>query len=340
MVPEKGGAIRWSHRSPIAVREPNVTQFGIGPRATPLVLEDRVVTVAYDGDLTALDRETGKPLWHHQIVDDLGGEPLTFGISASPILHQGRVIVLVGGAESAAVIAFDPLDGKTLWKSPAGTASYASPIVADPDGDGGPDLLYYADDGLVALDPDTGAKRWRHEILNGYRNHASQPIVGEDGLVWAVTQQEGAARALRIAKTNDGYDVERVWLNKKFQVHHWGSLRLGDTAYATIGGQGNVFAAIDIASGEILWRERGFTKANFIHTSAGTLLLDEDRTFALVDLRRDGLEVRARATLPGNDVTWTPPTLLDGILYVRDKEALRAFDLRATGTEAPAAEGP
>lgn len=335
------GEVSWVHRTPIVVREPNTTQFGIGPRATPLVHGDLVVTLAYDGALTALDRATGEPRWQHQLVDDFDGEAQMFGVSASPILHAGRVVVLVGGTETAAVVAFDPATGAPVWKSPAGTVSYATPIVADPDGDGDDDLLYFAQDGLVALDPETGVHRWRHEIVNGYRNHAAQPIVGDDGVVWAVTQQEGAARALRIAKTEDGtFGVERLWSNNKVQVHHWGSVRRGDAVFATIGGQGNVLAAIDVTSGKVLWRERGFAKASFLETPSGTLLLDEDRTLALVDLRRDGLEVRARTTLPGNGVTWTPPTLVGGVLYVRDKEALRAFDLRATGAEAPAAEGP
>jgi outer membrane protein assembly factor BamB len=95
------GETVWEHRYRAPTREGNSLEFGKGPHATPLILADRLVTLGYTGVLSCLDRKTGEPIWTHDLIPDFEGEVLEFGYSASPILQDGKVIVLVGGSRHA-----------------------------------------------------------------------------------------------------------------------------------------------------------------------------------------------------------------------------------------------
>lgn len=314
----------WRHVYAAPSREGNLVEFGEGPHATPLVLEDRIVTLGYTGKLKALSRKDGSVLWSWDLLEQWGGELLKWGYSASPILEQGRVIVLVGG-ERAGVVAFDPETGKTEWTSPATRVSYATPLVIDVEGQR--QLLYFAHDALHALDAGSGQPLWSVPLRNGYENHASMPIWRpESGLLWVVSQQEAGGRALSLRRQADETIVEEVWANSRLKVHHWNSVVLDDTAYAAVGGDGGVLVGVDLASGEILWRSRGYPKANFVKLPVGVLALDENGVLTLLELTRDGVAERDRVEVL-RSTSWTAPTVVGTRIYVRDQREIVALDL-------------
>jgi len=317
------GTSRWKHRYSAPAREGHAVQFGTGPHATPLLLDDRVITLGYTGELRALDLETGELLWQHHLLDDLGGDLLQWGYSASPIAYGNDVIVLVGG--KAGAIAFDPANGKPRWKSPATSISYAAPLVVSVEGKD--QLLYFAKYALHAIDPaQGGSSLWKTTIKNGYSNHASMPIWLGDGRLWVVSQQEAGARVLRLGHEDGKATVQQEWQDSKIRIHHWNSIRIENTAYGTIGDSVQILAGIDLSTGKVLWRDRTFGMANLVHTPSGTVLLNDSGELALVDLSRKGVTIKARAQI-ADGVTWTVPTLVGSRLFVRDKEKIRAFEL-------------
>jgi outer membrane protein assembly factor BamB len=321
------GSEVWSHRYAAPTREANQTQFGSGPNATPLVLDDRVVTLGYTGWLHCLNRETGEVLWSHELIRDFNGEVLDFGYSASPVLHDGNVIVLVGGDKQGAV-AFDPSNGDIVWAGEPGSVSYATPIAIDVDGQ--PQIVYFSADEIIGLDAASGATQWRFPVVNQYRNNATDPHWGDDGLLWVATQLDGGTRALRLSRDGEATNVEEAWSSTKMSIHYWNALRLGDHVYASIGGQGSILAGIDMTKGEILWRERGFEKLNFVHAGDRTILLDAEGQLALARLSPEGVELLAQVDLL-DEPTWTVPTLVGTTLYLRDQKSIRALDLGAGG---------
>lgn len=319
------GATVWGHHYPAPTREPNATRFGSGPNAMPLVLEDRVVTLGYTGVLSCLDLVSGELLWSHELIDELGGEILEFGYSASPIEHDGNVVVLVGGEQQGAV-AFSPVDGSIVWRGTPSSVSYATPIVIDLDGQ--EQLVYFSADEIIGLRAADGERLWSFPVVNQYRNNATGPLWGDDGLLWVATQLDGGTRALRLTRAGDATSVEEVWTSNQLSIHYWNALRLGNHVYASIGSNATVMAAVDIRTGEIAWRERGFEQANFVHAGEHSVLLDANGHLALVALRPEGLEVKAEARILDGP-TWTVPTLAGRFLYVRDKQSILALDLGA-----------
>ena len=124
--------------------------------------------------------------------------------------------------------------------------------------------------------------------------------------------------------------MEEAWVSSKMSVHYWNTLRLGDSVYASIGSNASILAGIDLTDGEILWRQRGFERVNFVHTGDTTLLLDENGVLALARLSVEGIELLDQAML-ADERHWTAPTLVGTTLYVRNESTLRAFDLSVSG---------
>jgi outer membrane protein assembly factor BamB len=320
------GSVIWEHSYDAPTSEESQTQFGEGPNATPLVVGDRLITLGYTGVLNALDLTTGEVLWSRHLIDDLDGQVLDFGYSASPVLHEGKVLVLVGG-ETQAVVALDPEDGSVVWASGPGSVSYATPLVIDVDGQ--QQLVYHSADEVIGLDVANGERLWDRPCVNQYRNNATGVLWGKDNVLLVATQLDGGTRAYRLKQSDGVTEVEELWSSNQISIHFWNTLRLGDVVYASVGGQASTFAAVDVASGDILWRQRGFTQANLVHAGERTILLDADGELALLELTPEAGTVISQAKI-ANDTTWTAPTLIGTRLYVRDKKSIRALELGPT----------
>ena len=317
------GSTLWEHRYPARANKGNLTQFGTGPHATPLVLDNRVITLGYTGVLNCLERKSGSVLWSHELIKEFGGAALEFGYSASPIVHDGRVIVLVGG-ERHGVVAFDPADGSVAWYGPPTSVSYATPIVIDVDGQ--LQLVYFSADEIIAVEPGSGKKLWRFPVVNQYRNNSTGPHWGNDNLLWVATQMDGGTRALRLERDAKGTQVEEVWVSNKLSVHFWNTLLLGDYVYASVGGNASVLVGVDLRSGEVTWRNRGFKRVNFVHAGERTILFDENGNLAMAELSPEGINILSQARILEGP-TWTVPTLAGTRLYIRDKKTILALDL-------------
>lgn len=107
---------------------PGELDYGASPRATPLIHAGSVYALGALGHLRCLSLATGRLLWKRTMAEFSGTLP-EWGHAASPLIADGRLIVLPGGRE-AAIVALSPDTGRTLWKTPGGPATYASPIVA------------------------------------------------------------------------------------------------------------------------------------------------------------------------------------------------------------------
>jgi outer membrane protein assembly factor BamB len=321
------GAAIWEYRYRARTHAKNSLDYGSGPNATPLVLDDRVVTLGFGGTLNALDFGSGRLLWSLDLIADLEGQVLDFGYSASPIPYGDVVIVLPGGKKQA-VVALDPGDGSVIWRSEPGSVSYATPIVIDVDGQD--QLVYASEDEIVGIDASTGEHLWSHPCVNEYRDNISTPIWGRDHLLWASTQEDGGTRVLHLGRVQGRTEVHELWSSDRISIHYWNALRLGDHVYASIGGRALILACVDVRTGKIEWRRRGFEKANLVQAGDKTILLDAGGRLALARLDPAGMAVLAKVTIAGGG-TWTVPTLVGTTLYVRDKKTIRAFDLGVPG---------
>ena len=157
------GETIWEHRYETAPREGHVHQFGAGPRATPLLVGNRLYTIGVAGEMFCLNKKNGKLIWTHDLYEEFGGNFLMHGYSSSPIAYKNTVIALVGG-EDQSVVAFNQKNGKVVWKKHSFQNSYSSPRILDVDGE--QQLVTFMAAELVGLDPEDGDLKWSYPYQN------------------------------------------------------------------------------------------------------------------------------------------------------------------------------
>ncbi|HTD85129.1 MAG TPA: PQQ-binding-like beta-propeller repeat protein, partial [Candidatus Binatia bacterium] len=151
---EADGKILWIHEYDC----PYDISYPAGPRATPLVEQDRVYTLGAEGNLFCFQRESGKVLWSHDFKKDLGAKTPLWGFAAHPLIDGNKLICLVGGQGSVAV-AFDKLTGKEIWRAlSAKEPGYCPPTMVEVAGRR--QLIIWHPESINALEPETGKLAW------------------------------------------------------------------------------------------------------------------------------------------------------------------------------------
>jgi outer membrane protein assembly factor BamB len=307
---------------------------GSGPHSTPAATADRVFAIGSTGKFHALDRAKGTKLWGHDLIGELKGGKRHRGYSSSPLVHGDVVIVVVGG-EGGTVVAFKQSDGSVAWRGGADDSSYSSPILIDVSGER--QLVSFASTRVIGFDPDDGNELWSHPHLTRNAFNISTPLwSAEDGILFMSSAYDGGGRAIQLAKAGDGATaVKELWFSNQVRIHFGTAIRLGDTVYASSGDFGPApMTAVDVATGEVLWRDRTFAKHSLLYADGKLVLLDEDGALGLVDVNRQGMTVKARSQV-FNSLSWTVPTLVGTRLYVRNREEIAVFDLGPAGAAAP-----
>jgi outer membrane protein assembly factor BamB len=301
--------------------------YGAGPHSTPLITGGLVCSVGTTAKMFCLDKQTGKPAWGHDLWGDFGGTRINVGYSSSPVAFRDTVIVQVGGA-GRAFVAFDRRDGRVVWKAHDFRNSNSSPVLIDVDGQ--EQLVAFMHNEVVGLDPATGALLWRHPVSAEWDFHfnISTPVWGAGNLLFVAAAYGTGGRVLHLSRAGGATRVRELWQSERARVHKENAVRLGDTIYASTGHLGPAFfTAIDAKTGKILWQDRSFSHASFLHADGKFIILDEDGTLGLATPTPAGLEVHARAELL-DGTSWTVPTLVGATLYVRDRRNITALQLK------------
>ena len=152
-------------------------------------------------------------------------------------------------------------------------------------------------------------------------------VWGQDSVLFVSSAYDGGSRGMRLYKAGGGTKVDELWFTRDMQIMFGSTIRVGDFIYGSSGGFGPAFiTALDLRTGTVAWRERGFSRSQFIYADGRTIILDEDGNLALTEVSPEGLTVISKAeVLTGT--SWTAPTLVGTILYLRDRQTIKALEI-------------
>ncbi|SDW93699.1 Beta-barrel assembly machine subunit BamB [Pseudomonas kuykendallii] len=243
---------------------------------TPAVDGDSIFAAGADGDVMALDRETGKVLWKKDLE-----APVSGGVGV------GSGMVLLGTLKGE-VIALDAASGEEKWR-----ARVTSEVLSAPATNGDIVVVQTQDDRLIGLEASTGTQRWIYEnspavlTLRG----TGAPVVTNNlaiaglstGKVIAVDTQRGLpVWEQRVAVPQGRSELDRV-------VDIDGGLLLSGTTLYVVTYQGRL-AGLDLQTGRVLWQRdassyvgvaEGFGSV-YVSQASGTVEgIDERSTSAL-----------------------------------------------------------
>lgn len=329
---EDGKSI-WEYSYDAPVAEKHEHTFNDGPRSAPLLYDGKLYTIGCAGRMLCLDAAKGTPKWNHDLWKDFDGSFLNHGYSSSPFGYKDTIIAMVGG-EGHSLIAFDKNTGEIRWKRLDYRNSYSTPKLIDVDGQ--EQLLCYMAKELVAVNPNNGEELWKYEIGNQWNQNISLPIWGRDHILFISTNEAGS-RGLKLSQSGGKTTVEELWSNNKVKIHHSNAIRVGNYVYTSTGGRGpGVFWAVNVKTGEVAWKERGFDKATCIFADGRFIILDESGNLGLATATPDMFQIQRKVAVlepDGNSKTWTAPTLDGTTLYLRDSKKIKALDLGKSATE-------
>ncbi len=319
------GKTVWEYRYDAPFTGEYELEQGPGPRSMPLVVGNQVYAVGATGKLHCLNKQSGKVVWAHDLVHEFNGTVRVRGYSCNPIAYKNTVILMVGGTGHA-IMAFNQKDGTVAWKKQDFDNSYSSPLLIKVDGQD--QLVAFMSGEIIGVDPNKGDLLWRNPHPNENGVNVSLPVWGEDNLLFFSSGYDGGSRVLKLTRTGNKTAVEQIWASKLMRIHFGNAIRIGNYLYASSGDFGPApFTAIDIRTGQVMWRNRGLARATAVLADGRLILLDEDGQLALATATPEGLTINSRIELL-TSYAWTVPTLAGTTLYVRDRKNVMALDLK------------
>jgi outer membrane protein assembly factor BamB len=315
----------WVHLDPIRFSE---QASGPGPRATPTFHDGKLYALGAGGLLNCLDPATGKVRWTRDVLGESGAQKPQWGVSSSPLVARGRVIVCAGGTGGRCLLAYDATSGEPAWDAGEGEHGYCSPQLAKLAGR--EQVLIATQGGLRSFDPETGKALWQHDWpVSPAGPRVVQPAVVSDTDVLLGTGFGMGTRRLHVGREGDGWKVDEVWttraINPYFNdlVVHKGHL---------YGFDGVFFTCVGLEDGQKRWRTRGYGNGQVLLLADQDLLLvlSEQGAVALVEATPAGHKEWGRfQAITGK--TWNHPVVVRDKLYVRNGEEAACYHLPQEG---------
>lgn len=324
------GATVWELEYPAPIPEAVMGAFGFGPRATPLVIGDRLLAVGLTGQAHCLDRKSGKVLWKRDLLEDAGGRSRQWGYAVSPLIYRDTVIVVPGG-EDAAIEALSLSDGSLVWKSLSFESSYASPILIEVDGQ--EQLVSFMATHILGVDPSSGRLLWSHPHENRYKDNINTPIWGEDQLLYLSSYGDMGSRVLSLRRKDDQTHVEELWFNRRIKHGHASVVRVGDTVYGTSGNYEApfFFVAVNVKDGSLRYRKRGFDRSHCVFANGLLVLLDDQGNLSLATPTEEKIVLHCKTKIL-EGTCWTGPAFHGRRMFVRNRTSGAGFELPPTMT--------
>jgi outer membrane protein assembly factor BamB len=300
--------------------------------------------------LFCFDAETGKTLWKMEVP----GAMFEYGTSSTPCIAGDR-IYLSGGKT---IYCLNLKDGAEIWQAPCPAKEVSSsPVVAD-------GVLVIQAGALCGLDARDGRLRWTRPEFKG--THASPTIWRKDGKAYAVQSiglvdlQSGrlmwfvgvggdpspvVAGDLLVAAQGNGITTcyrlapdkpHETWKLAEYGVQPSTPILFQGHLYATKAQSGPLFCA-DLATGQVKWTSpdkenygtSGFNTASCILADGKVLLDGYPNQLFIVRANPERFELLGKVKVAPGNLRAATPTIADGRIFLRGKEALVCYDLRA-----------
>ena len=320
---------------------------GPGPRSTPTIAGDRVYALGANGDLICCDLATGKLVWKINALKENQLQNSHWAMTSSPLIHDGLVIVNVGGPQGTAgplLAAYNKQTGNLVWKSTGVVAMADEKAATSSDhqavpGENGagyssPVLVKLAEVeqivildgfGLRGCDPANGQQLWFHPFKNDPLINVAQPLFFEKDRIFLSASYLVGCEMLQISCADEQWAVKSLWASKALRCKFTSPIAVDERIYGLDEG---IMVCVDAQSGNRLWKGGRCGHGQLLLTNGRLLVLTEAGDAVLLRPNPQKYDELARFPALSGAKNWNPPTLVRGRLYVRNHLRMAAFDLR------------
>lgn len=310
------GRQRWFSSWPGDFQE---SMGGPGPRATPTYDEGRLFVLGAEGEFRCLDARSGKLIWRKNILEDNGAANLQWAMAASPLVVDGKVVVLPGGGGGRSVVAYDKLSGARVWSVLDDKAAYASPMLATLAGE--PQILVLTAERAAGLRISDGKLLWDTPWKTAYDVNSALPVITGPNRFILTSGYGNGAKSIEIEKSGDAFSAKELWASQAMKAKFNNVVFYEGVIYGLDEG---ILAAMDAATGKRLWKGGRYGYGQLLLAQGHLIISTEQGDVVLVKANPARHEELARfSALDGK--TWNVPALADGRLLVRNTTEMACY---------------
>jgi outer membrane protein assembly factor BamB len=295
-------------------------RHGPGPKSTPTFANGRIFSLGMSNIVTAFDAATGKMLWQKPATK---AQPM-YHTAMSPIVDGNLVIVHVGGPDDAALTAFDTATGAIRWTWTGDSPAYGSPMVAELAGTR--QVVTFSHRNLIGVAVASGELLWRRPFRTPADTTSQTPIFFRDMIIQ--NGRENGVTAFRVAHGSAGWTTEDVWQTKEVSMHLSNGVVVGDVLYGLSHLNAGQYFALDLASGQVLWKSAPRQAENAALVRAGNTIfsLHDDGTLLVMKAGRSEMTVVKKYDVSESQ-TWAQPIMSGNRMYVKDVSQLTLWTI-------------
>jgi outer membrane protein assembly factor BamB len=301
-----------------------------GPRTTPAVDGDSVYVLSSYLNLYRLNATNGVVIWHKDLHAIYGSQFIGWQNAASPRIEDG-LIFINANCSTSSLMALRTSDGEPAWRSQNERMTHSTPVLTTMHGVR--QLIFAAQSGLVSLNPQTGARLWKHNYPFGYNTSlATSPAVCED-MVFITAYYGMGSAVVRIVNSNSTLVTTQLWRNTSLQSHwstpvcHQGFL-YGQFTPDWWDAQ---LRCINMTNGTLMWATNGFGRGSVLLIDGHLLAITERGQLVLARATPTAYTEVARFLAIPNyadnmNKCWNSLAVSDGRVYVRSTAYAAVFD--------------
>ena len=314
----KSGQQIWVHEDAERFDEP---LGGPGPRATPTIHESRIYSLGATGLLNCLDAINGELLWQKNILKEVDALNIEWAMAGSPLIVGDLVIVNPGGDKGKSVIAFDRLNGETIWTAGSDKASYAAPTCRTLLGQ--KQLIIFDGEGVKGYLPESGTELWNVVWTNGPKVNAAEPIPISDRLLFIGSGYGQGSGLVELSRDGEEWKTETLWTSHHFKLKFNAAVQQGEFAYGLDEG---ILACLNMRTGEQAWKRGRYGYGQILLAGDAIVVQVEGGDVAFVEATAERFQEQLRfPALDGK--SWNHPVIWNGLLLVRNGEEAVCFQL-------------
>ena len=314
-----------------------------GSRSVPAVDEDFVWIVGPFGQMHCISRDTHKPVWSKNLLEEFEADSMYYGISQSPLLYKSTIIVAPQG-KKAGVVAFDKGSGKEVWttRKLAGAQCYSSPSIGTIEGVDQVIMLssYHRKDStltneIVAFNAQTGKELWTYDRLYSFGIITPAVVLENNQVLITDCSYNGKYKPVtllfEVFKNGDKYTVNELFLTEEAgckmhpPVVHNGYIYLNDN------GKPNSMKCLSM-KGEVMWTSDSISFGLGGMILIGDLIINQNGKngdIHLIEPSPEGYKELGNASFFSSEKSqaWAPLAYSRDKLIIRDNELIICVDI-------------
>jgi outer membrane protein assembly factor BamB len=333
------GKVVWSFTYPCVYGS---VGYPAGPRASVVISDGKAYALGTMGHLHCLNALTGAVIWKRDLNREYEIRMPIWGIAATPLVMEGKVILQIGGSNGAGILALDKESGKELWRAMDDEASYSAPMLISQAGK--QVVVVWTAEHLAGLDSGTGQVYWKFPFTIKQGLAISTPILYKD-YIFVSCFYNGSLLVKLDQKT---LTAEKVWSRSGENERKTDALHcvintpvIMDGYIYGVDSYGEL-RCLSLENGDRIWENLSTVTKNrwanihFIQNGGHTWMFNEHGELLITTLSPKGLTVMSRARLiepttsqlnrSGTGVTWSHPAFADRHVFIRnDKRVVCAY---------------